>query len=145
LNVLDIFSGAAGGWSKGLQRAGYTTVAACEIDPWRREVFAAEHPGCEPAFPRRRRRSVTVTITTAADFAQWLKAGGMTCIYHSGNLAESSSARPLAMAAYDAAVNREVYLLQRKTLDGGVMQYLAIKPGSGKVPEKFAPDPIIRS
>jgi len=26
--------------------AGYRTVAACEIDPRRREVFAAQHPQC---------------------------------------------------------------------------------------------------
>jgi DNA (cytosine-5)-methyltransferase 1 len=46
LNVLDLFSGAAGGWSLGLSRAGYRTVAACEIVDWRRAVFAASHPGC---------------------------------------------------------------------------------------------------
>jgi DNA (cytosine-5)-methyltransferase 1 len=44
--ALDIFAGAAGGWSVGLRAAGYETVAACEIDPWRRAVFAASHPGC---------------------------------------------------------------------------------------------------
>lgn len=43
--VLDLFCGAAGGWSVGLGRAGYRTVAACEIDPWRRARFAAAHPG----------------------------------------------------------------------------------------------------
>lgn len=46
MNVLDLFSGASGGWSLGLSRAGYRTVAACEIDDWRRAVFAAAHPGC---------------------------------------------------------------------------------------------------
>ena len=39
--VLDLFSGAAFGWSLGMHRAGYRTVAACEADPWRRAVFAA--------------------------------------------------------------------------------------------------------
>jgi len=39
--ALDLFCGAAGGWSLGLHRAGYRTVAACEIDDWRRSVFAA--------------------------------------------------------------------------------------------------------
>lgn len=39
-SVLDLFCGAAGGWSLGLHRAGYRTIAACEIDPWRREVFS---------------------------------------------------------------------------------------------------------
>lgn len=41
--VLDLFSGAAGGWSLGLERAGFNTVAACELDPWRRQVFARLH------------------------------------------------------------------------------------------------------
>lgn len=39
--VMDLFCGAAAGWSLGLHRAGYRTIAACEIDPWRRSVFAA--------------------------------------------------------------------------------------------------------
>lgn len=37
--VLDLFCGAAGGWYLGMHRAGYSTIAACEIDPWRRAVF----------------------------------------------------------------------------------------------------------
>lgn len=43
-SILDLFSGAAGGWSLGLHRAGFHTVAACEIDPWRRAVFAQNFP-----------------------------------------------------------------------------------------------------
>lgn len=43
--TLDLFCGAAGGWSLGLHCAGFTTVAACEIDPWRRAVFAQNNPG----------------------------------------------------------------------------------------------------
>jgi len=43
--VLDLFCGAVGGWSAGVERAGWRTVAACEIDPWRRAVFGAQHPG----------------------------------------------------------------------------------------------------
>lgn len=43
--VLDLFCGAAGGWSLGMHRAGYRTVAACEIDPWRREVFERNFSG----------------------------------------------------------------------------------------------------
>ena len=46
MRVLDIFAGAVGGWSLGMSRAGYRTVAACEIDPWRRAVFAVNHPDC---------------------------------------------------------------------------------------------------
>ncbi|ATQ67804.1 DNA cytosine methyltransferase [Methylosinus trichosporium OB3b] len=43
--VIDLFCGGAGGWSLGLHRAGYRTVAACEADPWRRAMFAANFPG----------------------------------------------------------------------------------------------------
>jgi DNA (cytosine-5)-methyltransferase 1 len=45
LNVLDLFSGAAGGWSLGLHRAGYRTVAACEADAWRRGAYNLNFPG----------------------------------------------------------------------------------------------------
>lgn len=38
--VLDLFAGGAGGWSLGLHRAGFRTVAAVELDPWRRAVLA---------------------------------------------------------------------------------------------------------
>jgi DNA (cytosine-5)-methyltransferase 1 len=44
MKALDLFCGGAGGWSLGLHRAGFTTVAACEIDPWRREVFSRNFP-----------------------------------------------------------------------------------------------------
>ena len=43
--VVDLFCGAAGGWSLGLHRAGFQTVAACESDPWRRAVFLQNNPG----------------------------------------------------------------------------------------------------
>ncbi len=42
--ALDLFCGACGGWSLGFHRAGFDTVAACEIDEWRRERFAANFP-----------------------------------------------------------------------------------------------------
>lgn len=44
LRVLDLFAGACGGWSLGLHRAGYVTVAACEIDPWRRSQYSRNFP-----------------------------------------------------------------------------------------------------
>lgn len=37
--VLDLFCGGAGGWSLGMHRAGYRTVAGVEIDDRRRAVF----------------------------------------------------------------------------------------------------------
>jgi DNA (cytosine-5)-methyltransferase 1 len=45
--VLDLFSGAAGGWSLGMHRAGFDTVAACEAVDWRRAMFAANNPGAK--------------------------------------------------------------------------------------------------
>lgn len=42
--ILDLFCGACGGWSLGMHRAGFRTVAACEIEPWRRAVFSQNFP-----------------------------------------------------------------------------------------------------
>ena len=44
LRALDLFCGAAGGWSVGLHANEIETVAACEIDPWRRERFSKNFP-----------------------------------------------------------------------------------------------------
>ena len=44
MRVLDLFAGACGGWSLGLHRVGYETIAACEIDPWRRACYARNFP-----------------------------------------------------------------------------------------------------
>lgn len=43
--ILDLFSGACGGWSLGMHRAGFRTAAACEADPWRRAIFSHNFPG----------------------------------------------------------------------------------------------------
>lgn len=45
MEALDLFSAAAGGWSLGLHRAGFRTIAACEIVPWRRALYAENNPG----------------------------------------------------------------------------------------------------
>lgn len=45
--VIDLFAGACGGWSLGLHRAGYRTVAAAESEPWRRAAFLHNFPGVE--------------------------------------------------------------------------------------------------
>lgn len=45
MRVLDLFSAAAGGWSLGLHRAGFETVAACEWIEWRRALYAENNPG----------------------------------------------------------------------------------------------------
>lgn len=44
MEVLDLFSAAAGGWSLGMHRAGFTTVAACEVVDWRRTLYSANNP-----------------------------------------------------------------------------------------------------
>ena len=44
MRALDLFSAAAGGWSLGLHRAGFITVAACEIVQWRRILYAENNP-----------------------------------------------------------------------------------------------------
>lgn len=44
MEVLDLFSAAAGGWSLGMHRAGFTTIAACEVEPWRRALYAENNP-----------------------------------------------------------------------------------------------------
>lgn len=43
--VLDLFSAAAGGWSLGMHRAGYRTIAACEVEAWRRALYSENNPG----------------------------------------------------------------------------------------------------
>jgi len=45
LRALDLFSAAAGGWSLGLHRAGFETMAACEAVDWRRALYAQNNPG----------------------------------------------------------------------------------------------------
>jgi len=45
MRVLDLFSAAAGGWSLGMHRAGFTTIAACEAVDWRRVLYAQNNPG----------------------------------------------------------------------------------------------------
>lgn len=43
--ALDLFSAAAGGWSLGMHRAGYHTIAACEVIDWRRALYSQNNPG----------------------------------------------------------------------------------------------------
>lgn len=45
IRVLDLFSAAAGGWSLGMHRAGYRTIAACEVIAWRRALYSQNNPG----------------------------------------------------------------------------------------------------
>ncbi|OYX52715.1 MAG: DNA methyltransferase [Sphingomonas sp. 32-66-10] len=44
MRALDLFSAAAGGWSLGLHRAGFVTIAACEIIEWRRILYTENNP-----------------------------------------------------------------------------------------------------
>jgi site-specific DNA-cytosine methylase len=43
VRVLDLFSGI-GGFSLGLERAGFKTIAFCEINEWARKVIAKNWP-----------------------------------------------------------------------------------------------------
>lgn len=45
MEILDLFSAAAGGWSLGMHRAGFRTIAACEAVEWRRILYAQNNPG----------------------------------------------------------------------------------------------------
>lgn len=75
MKVLDLFSGI-GGFSLGLERAGMTTVAFCEIEPFCRRVLAKHWPGV-PILD-----DVRTTEFPAADIV----AGGFPCqdISHAG-------------------------------------------------------------
>ena len=44
IEVLDLFSAAAGGWSLGMHRAGFKTIAACESVNWRRAIYQENNP-----------------------------------------------------------------------------------------------------
>lgn len=44
MEVLDLFSAAAGGWSLGMHRAGFRTIAACEFIDWRRALYQQNNP-----------------------------------------------------------------------------------------------------
>lgn len=44
MEVLDLFSAAAGGWSLGMHRAGFETIAACEFVDWRRALYQQNNP-----------------------------------------------------------------------------------------------------
>lgn len=45
MKTLDLFSAAAGGWSLGMHRAGFQTIAACEVVDWRRALYSVNNPG----------------------------------------------------------------------------------------------------
>lgn len=44
MQVLDLFSAACGGWSLGMHRAGFRTMAACEAVAWRRALYQENNP-----------------------------------------------------------------------------------------------------
>jgi len=90
-------------------------------------------------------------VTDIATFSAWLVSGGTPlCVYHVGNLAgaiggvtlRNAQMRELARGVWNAAVERQVYLLQRR-IGYEPVQYLAIRPRDGRVPARFAPADII--
>jgi DNA (cytosine-5)-methyltransferase 1 len=68
VRVLDLFSGI-GGFSLGLERAGMTTVAFCENDPFCRQVLAKHWPGVP----------ILEDVTTAEFPAADVVCGGFPC------------------------------------------------------------------
>jgi hypothetical protein len=92
-------------------------------------------------------------VTDIATFSAWLASGGTPlCVYHVGNLAgaiggatpRNAQMRELARGVWNAAVERQVYLLQRR-FGYEPVQYLAIRPRDGRVPTRFAPEDIIQA
>jgi hypothetical protein len=92
-------------------------------------------------------------VTDVATFHAWLASGGTPrCVYHVGNLAgaiggvtpRSAQMRELARGVWNAAVERQVYLLQRR-FGCEPVQYLAIRPRDGRVPVRFAPADITQA
>lgn len=75
MRVLDLFSGI-GGMSLGLQRAGMTTVAFCEIDPFCRRVLAKHWPEV-PIYDDV--RSLTAARLAADGIVFDLICGGFPC------------------------------------------------------------------
>ena len=75
MRVLDLFSGI-GGFSLGLERAGMTTVAFCEIDPFCRAVLAKHWPGIHIFEDV---RSLSAQHITAAGLAVDVICGGFPC------------------------------------------------------------------
>lgn len=75
MRVLDLFSGI-GGFSLGLERAGMTTVAFCEIDPFCRRVLAKHWPGV-PIYDDV--RDVTAARLGADGIAVDVICGGFPC------------------------------------------------------------------
>jgi DNA (cytosine-5)-methyltransferase 1 len=73
--VLDLFSGI-GGFSLGLERAGMTTVAFCEIDPFCRRVLAKHWPGV-PIYDDV--RGVTAARLAADGIGVDVICGGFPC------------------------------------------------------------------
>lgn len=78
LRVLDLCAGAAGGWSLGLHRAGFTTIAACEAVDWRREMYAHNFPGVRLYDDLRTLTGADVLRDTGA--VPWLVAGSPPCV-----------------------------------------------------------------
>jgi DNA (cytosine-5)-methyltransferase 1 len=75
VNVLDLFSGI-GGFSLGLERAGFTTVAFCEIDPYARAVLAKHWPDV-PCYTDV--RTLTATRLAADGIRVDAICGGFPC------------------------------------------------------------------
>jgi DNA (cytosine-5)-methyltransferase 1 len=92
MNLLDLFSGI-GGFSLGLERAGFQTVAFCEIDPWCRRVLAKHWPGV-PCYDDVRQLDAARLRADGIDSIDAI-CGGFPCqdISSAGNKAGLAGAR----------------------------------------------------
>lgn len=88
VRVLDLFSGI-GGFSLGLERAGMTTVAFCEIEPFCRAVLAKHWPGV-PIYDDV--RTLTGARLAADGVVPDLICGGFPCQPHSRTGAKKGAA-----------------------------------------------------
>jgi len=83
VNVLDLFSGI-GGFSLGLERAGFKTIAFCEIDPFCRKVLNKHWPDV-PIYEDIREldgSTITADVITGGFPCQDLSSAGLRKGFH---------------------------------------------------------------
>lgn len=105
MQSLDLFAGI-GGFSLGLERAGIRTVAACELDAWKRERYRARFPGV-PVF--RDVRKLTGDALRRAGLRVDLVAGSPPC-----QDASAANTRGLGIDGPETGLFREAVRLVRE-------------------------------
>lgn len=88
-------------------------------------------------------------VTDEEGFSSWLAHGRGCCVYHKGVHAQDAPGK-LSSNAFKAAIERKVYLAQRRVRSSdpkivAVYEYLAIKPPAGAlVSLAKAPLPLLK-